>query len=108
VAGARAIMRYTNRTSGKSIDGVSGGGVAPGGVPVTSGGTDVGGKKGWGSNSNVRGSLSGGIAAQGGGKYPAVGGVSSSGTGIGHSFLIIIDIFLYFCLSGWLKWKHMV
>jgi hypothetical protein len=26
----------------------------------------------------------------------------------GHLFLIIIDIFLYLCLSGWFMWKHMV
>jgi hypothetical protein len=27
---------------------------------------------------------------------------------IGHLFLIIIDVFLYLCLSGWSFWKRMV
>jgi hypothetical protein len=27
---------------------------------------------------------------------------------IGHLFLIIIDVFLYLCLSGWSLWKYMV
>jgi hypothetical protein len=27
---------------------------------------------------------------------------------INHLFLIIIDVYLYLCLSGWSVWKHMV
>jgi hypothetical protein len=43
--------------------------------------------------------------------YWAVGTSATSGTNahfIGCLFLIVIDILLYLCLSGWSIWKYMV